>query len=167
MPLLNIRTRAMLAGDLDEVVAIEAESYDFPWSMGIFCDCLRVGYHCRVLLLDERIVGYGIVSTLSCEAHILNLCISREVRRLGLGRELLHGLLGIAAERGIDEVFLEVRPSNRAALALYRSFGFERVGVRHNYYRADAGREDAYVMCAHVAGMNAADRFLPQSGALH
>ena len=157
----------MTADDLDAVVEIESDSYNFPWSVAIFCDCLRVGYQCRVLLLDERVVGYGIVSMLADEAHVLNLCISDKVRGLGLGRELLRHLLETAADRGIDKVYLEVRPSNLAALNLYSSFGFEQVGVRQNYYRADFGREDALVMCAQIAGQTGADSHPAAVGSLH
>lgn len=146
MPLPNLRTRAMTADDVEQVVAIENVSYGFPWSRGIFFDCLRVGYACRVLELDGEIIGYGIVSALVREAHILNVCLAPAFRRLGFGRFLLNELFKVAADKHVREVYLEVRPSNRAALRLYRRFGFEQVGVRRNYYRSGDGREDALVL---------------------
>lgn len=167
MPLVNTRLRAMDGDDLDDVVAIEQSAYEFPWSMGIFCDCLRVGYQCRVLELEGRVVGYGIVSTLSHEAHILNICMSPDVRRMGLARQLLQHLLELAAERGIEQVFLEVRPSNLAALRLYRHFGFVQVGVRQNYYRSTDGREDALVLCSQLETLSRAVPQHSHSTSLH
>jgi len=146
MPLSNLQLRAMTASDLDRILEIETASYGFPWSEGIFNDCLRVGYECRVLEVDGTIVGYGIVSALVREAHILNICLDVAYRRLGLGRHLLEHLLAVASYKNVHEVFLEVRPSNVAALTLYKEFGFDVVGRRHNYYRASDGREDALVL---------------------
>lgn len=149
-PLVNTRLRDMNADDLDEVARIESDAYAFPWSVGIFCDCLRVGYHCRVLHLEERVIGYAILSTLAQEAHILNLCVSTDYRHMGFGRQLLRHLLEIAASRDIEQVFLEVRPSNESALRLYREHGFVQIGVRQNYYRSTDGREDALILCAQL-----------------
>ncbi|MFK8016250.1 MAG: ribosomal protein S18-alanine N-acetyltransferase [Gammaproteobacteria bacterium] len=151
MPLSNLHARAMTAKDLDRVIDIERAAYGFPWSEAIFRDCLRVGYECRVMVLDDEIVGYGILSALVREAHILNLCLDGAHRRLGLGRRLLEHLLSLALGKGVHEVFLEVRPSNVPALTLYRDFGFEQVGRRPNYYRAGAGREDALVLRIEIA----------------
>lgn len=156
-PLVNTRFRDMQADDLDDVVAIEGAAYSFPWSLGIFCDCLRVGYVCRVLELEGRVVGYGIVSVLAEEAHILNLCISPDYRRMGFGRQLLRHLLEMSASSAVRDVFLEVRPSNEAALKLYRQHGFEQVGLRRDYYRAERGREDALVLRSRLAR----DQLLP------
>ncbi len=136
----------MEAGDLDDVVAIENAAYAFPWSLGIFCDCLRVGYLCRVLELEGRVIGYGILSLLAEESHVLNLCISPDYRRMGFGRQLLRHLLELSASREVAQVFLEVRPSNVSALRLYREHGFEQIGLRRDYYRAAEGREDALVL---------------------
>lgn len=146
MPLSSLSLRAMSNADLARVLEIEASSYGFPWSEGIFRDCLRVGYVCRVVVIDDMIVGYGILSALVREAHILNLCLDNRYRRMGLGRRLLEHLLALAMQKNVQEVFLEVRPSNLSALSLYRNCGFEQVGRRHNYYRAREGREDALVL---------------------
>lgn len=146
MPLSSLHARAMTASDLQRVMEIETSAYGFPWSEGIFSDCLRVGYECRVLILDNQIVGYGILSALVREAHILNLCLDKNFRRLGLGRRMLEHLMMLALHKNVQDVFLEVRPSNVAALTLYHNYGFEQVGRRHNYYRAGEGREDALVL---------------------
>lgn len=136
----------MTARDLDDVHAIESAAYAFPWNRGIFSDCLRVGYTCSVLELDGRLAGYSVISAAAREAHLLNLCVSPEMRSRGLGRILLRNAVRSAATLGADRLFLEVRPSNAHALALYRSMGFEAIGRRRNYYRAQCGREDALVL---------------------
>jgi [ribosomal protein S18]-alanine N-acetyltransferase len=138
--------RAMLASDLDGVAAIEASTYLFPWSRGIFSDCLMAGYPCFVLAADECIVGYAILSVAAAEAHILNLCVAEQFQHQGLGRQLLDHLLQLARSLSVERIFLEVRPSNTAAIQLYESAGFSRMGLRKEYYRAINGREDALVL---------------------
>jgi [ribosomal protein S18]-alanine N-acetyltransferase len=138
--------RPMRAGDVPEVVVIERAAYQFPWSEGIFRDCLRVGYVCRVVVAGEEVIGYGVMSVGAGEAHILNLCIAEAHRCRGAGRQLLQSLLECAATAGAAEAFLEVRPSNTTAIRLYLAVGFEQVGMRRGYYQAVNGREDAAVL---------------------
>jgi [ribosomal protein S18]-alanine N-acetyltransferase len=143
-PQVTIRT--MLEPDVSPVVAIERAAYQFPWSEGIFRDCLRVGYVCRVACLDDEVVAYGVMSVGAGEAHILNLCVNAHFRCRGVGRQLLRYLVDRARAAGMGEAFLEVRPSNTAAIRLYQSLGFEQVGIRRGYYQAIGGREDAAVL---------------------
>jgi ribosomal-protein-alanine N-acetyltransferase len=135
----------MAEADVSAVVAIELASYRFPWSEGIFRDCLRVGYVCRVVAHLDTVAGYGIVSTGAAEAHILNLCVRPQLRCRGIGTLLLEDLLKRAAAAGVDTAYLEVRPSNTAAIRLYQAFEFEHIGTRRGYYQAPDGREDAAV----------------------
>ena len=142
-----VRFRAMTPGDVAQVGAVERASYRFPWSEGIFRDCLRVGYLCRVADLDGEIVAYGVVAMGAGEAHILNLCVRADLRGRSIGRQMLMLLLERSRQAGMDAVFLEVRPSNPYAIALYQSVGFVQVGLRKGYYQApDNGREDALVL---------------------
>ncbi len=136
----------MGATDVVDVVALERASYRFPWSEQVFRDCLRVGYECWVLDAAAVVSGYGIMSMGAGECHVLNLCIEPALRRRGAGRALLVALLGRAREAGMEHAFLEVRPSNPGAIALYRALGFEPIGVRRGYYQAEGGREDALVL---------------------
>jgi ribosomal-protein-alanine N-acetyltransferase len=138
--------RPMHELDVPTVVAIERAGYQFPWSEGIFRDCLRVGYTCRVVDCGGEIAGYGIMSVGAGEAHILNVCIREEYRCRGLARKLLLYLLDRARAAGMYEAFLEVRPTNTVASRLYLSLGFEQVGMRRGYYQATVGREDACVL---------------------
>jgi [ribosomal protein S18]-alanine N-acetyltransferase len=138
--------RPMRDTDVLEVIGIERASYQFPWTEGIFHDCLRVAYLSRVAIQDQRIVGYAVMSMGAGEAHILNLCVRAENRRLGVGRSLIRYLLEQAEDAGMAEAFLEVRPSNGIAMVLYQSLGFEQIGTRRGYYQAVGGREDAAVL---------------------
>lgn len=142
----EVAIRAMSGRDVAAVISIERASYQFPWSEGIFRDCLRVGYVCRVACVEEEVVAYGVMSVGAGEAHILNLCVNASFRCRGIGRQLLHYLIERAREAGVIEAFLEVRPSNTAAIRLYQSMGFGQVGTRRGYYQAVGGREDAAVL---------------------
>jgi len=140
------RLRAIREADLDAVMAIERRAYPFPWTRGIFHDCLLAGYPALLALEGETPVGYGVMSIAADEAHLLNLCTAPERQSRGLGRYLLRALLRMARDRGAQRIFLEVRPSNPPALALYHSEGFNEIGRRPRYYPAHNGREDAIVM---------------------
>jgi len=142
----SVDIRPMHELDVPMVVAIERSAYQFPWSEGIFRDCLRVGYICRVVDVGGEIAGYGIMSVGAGEAHVLNLCVREEFRNRGLARRMLTWLLERARSAGMVEAYLEVRPSNTVAARLYHSLGFEQVGVRRGYYQAPGGREDAAVL---------------------
>ena len=144
--LAAVDIRPMNELDVPVVGAIERAGYQFPWSEGIFRDCLRVGYVCRVVEVDGDMAGYGIMSVGAGEAHILNVCLRDEYRCRGLGRKMLLYLLERARIAGMYEAFLEVRPSNTTAARLYHSLGFEQVGIRRGYYQATVGREDAQVL---------------------
>jgi len=142
----DVLIRPMTEADVGAVVALERASYQFPWSEGIFRDCLRVGYICRVIECGGDMAGYGIMSVGAGEAHILNVCMREEYRCRGLARKLMLYLIDRARAAGMHEAFLEVRPSNTVASRLYLSLGFEQVGVRRGYYQATVGREDACVL---------------------
>jgi ribosomal-protein-alanine N-acetyltransferase len=146
LPMPDALLRPMREDDVPAVVAAERDSYAFPWSEPVFRDCLRVGYLCRVLEIDQRVAGYGILSTGAGEAHILNVCVRPEYRCLGLGRRLVTALFDLARAAGAEDLFLEVRPSNTTAIRLYQSLGLAQVGLRRGYYQAANGREDAIVM---------------------
>lgn len=142
----EVTIRPMLEGDIKAVGGLERLAYSFPWSDTIFRDCVRVGYVCRVIELNGEIIGYGVMSMGAGEAHILNLCVRDAYRTRGVGRTLLNHLLARAMSSGMTVAFLEVRPSNVAAIRLYQSMGFLQIGVRRGYYQAIGGREDATVL---------------------
>jgi ribosomal-protein-alanine N-acetyltransferase len=97
-----------------------------------------------VITLDQQIIGYGVMSVVIDESHILNICIHPNWQRRGLGKKLIQRLLKVARQHGAESVLLEVRASNKAAQALYHQMGFTEVGLRRNYYPAqNSTREDA------------------------
>lgn len=141
--------RDMRQVDLPAVTAIELATYEYPWSIGIFRDCLLAGYTSVVLERDGEITGYGIMSVAAGEAHLLNICVAKELRRQGIGQGLLEYLVERAQGFAADRIFLEVRPSNKPALSLYDKLGFQILGVREGYYKARRGNEDAVVLVYH------------------
>ncbi|HEY9531218.1 MAG TPA: ribosomal protein S18-alanine N-acetyltransferase [Burkholderiales bacterium] len=145
------RLAAMHPADLEEVMAIENAIYSHPWTRGNFVDSLRAGYDCRTWRLEGELVGYFILTAAAGEAHLLNLSIAVRHQRSGHGRALLAEAAELARRRGAASLFLEVRPSNLAAQALYTRFGFRRVAIRKGYYPAHAGREDALVLALRLA----------------
>ena len=147
-----VSLRALRESDLNAVMAIELRGYPFPWTRGIFIDCLRAGYPGLAMERDGLLVGYGVLSIAADEAHVLNICIDPLAQSRGLGRQLLRALVQLARDRGAQRVFLEVRPSNTPALALYHSEGFNEIGRRPRYYPAAQGREDAVVMAIELVG---------------
>jgi ribosomal-protein-alanine N-acetyltransferase len=138
--------RPMRVEDLDAVAKIEAEAYEFPWTLGIFRDCLRAGYSCWSLAHPHEIVGYGVLSVAAREAHVLNVCVRPAEQSKGHGRRLMKRLIDLARWHRAERIFLEVRPSNPRAIGLYHDLGFNEIGRRPNYYPAQFGREDALVL---------------------
>ena len=138
--------RAMRDDDVPAIMAVEERSYPFPWTAGIFHDCMRAGYSCHVIEKDGRLAGYGVMSAAAREAHILNVCVAPEQRGQGYGRMLMERMIAQARRLHAEMMFLEVRPSNQVALRLYTQLGFNEIGTRNNYYPAERGREDALLL---------------------
>lgn len=135
----------MIMADLPAVMDIEKCCYRFHWNMVSFEDCLAANYENMVLLCNDDIVGYGIMTVAANECHILNLCIAPGFQRQGYGRSLLQVMIAHAAVLGAEYVILEVRQSNTAAIRMYRSEGFGQIGQRRGYYPDCEGRENALV----------------------
>lgn len=138
--------RTMQIDDLDAIMIIEPQIYPHPWTRGNFSDSISSGYSAWVLLLDEKIIGYALLMMVLDEAHLLNLSIATAYQKQGLGRYLLEHMLQIAKNHQAANMFLEVRPSNISAIALYENIGFNEMAIRRNYYPAANGREDAVLM---------------------
>lgn len=145
-----LRVEPMRPEDLDEVLAIERASFSMPWSRGAFLYEIQQNRvaRCRVMRDDGSIVGYLCVWEIADEIHVTNVAVHPGRRRQGIARALLGGLLAEAQARDVRLIVLEVRPSNREAIALYESFGFRVTGRRRGYYY-DTG-EDALVMEARL-----------------
>ena len=146
-----VELRTMKSSDLKQVIAVEKKAYPHPWTLGIFRDCLRVGYNAWVMTLDNNVIGYGIVLLAPGEAHILNICIDPDYQGKSLGRHLLRHLVEKSHQTDIDMVLLEVRRSNAQAQQLYVSENFHELGVRKAYYPTDKGRVDAIILAKYLA----------------
>lgn len=140
------RIRAMSPEDLDAVMEIETAIYDYPWTRGIFLDCMRVGYQCHVYQQQDEIKAYSVLSIGAAEAHVLTLCVRPNSQNQGLGRIMMEHMIDLASQGGAEAILLEVRPSNSHAIHLYQQLGFNEVGSRPDYYPTPGGREDALIM---------------------
>lgn len=140
-PLLALR--AMTQDDLPQLMELENANYEFPWTEGVFFDCLRVGYSCWGFQHKNELVGYAVMSAAAGEAHILNITIHKRYRGEGLAKRLMQRMQTLANEQGAEMLFLEVRASNTPAINLYTQLGFNEIGYRNGYYPAKRGREDA------------------------
>lgn len=150
------RHRPMQAADVDAVLAIEVRAYSHPWSRGNFIDSIAAGYLSELCCgPDGQPVGYWVAMPGVDELHLLNITVAPDHQRAGLGRALLHRVIACARARGDESLWLEVRPSNAPARALYQTEGFAEVGRRRGYYPADRGREDALVMRLPLAATDA------------
>jgi [ribosomal protein S18]-alanine N-acetyltransferase len=152
----NLQLRPMQMHDLDNVMQIEPTIYSHPWTRGNFSDSLQNGYSGWVLEdmslgKSGEMIGYSLLMIVMDEAHLLNLSVAKHMQKQGLGRYLLEHMCNIAKTHKALTMFLEVRPSNVSAIALYENMGFCEISVRRGYYPADPetsenGREDAILM---------------------
>lgn len=157
--------RPMTSADLDEVLSIESISHLHPWTKGNFSDSLAAGHWAYCIrpeigecvagsFLDPKILwAYCVLFPAVDELHLLNITVSPQLRRLGIGARMMGAIEGVAAQQGMPRIILEVRPSNASALKLYQSLGYEQIGLRKNYYPAEPGsgaREDALVMAKSI-----------------
>lgn len=138
--------RLMTEDDLDAVMAIEEAVYPFPWTRGIFSDCLKIGYLCQVLELNGRVLAYAVMSTAVEEAHLLTIVVDANEQGKGYGKVMLNKMIQMAVSDKAKTMYLEVRTSNKAAIKLYDQRGFNELGIRNNYYPAEKGREDALIL---------------------
>ncbi|MGJ8581450.1 MAG: ribosomal protein S18-alanine N-acetyltransferase [Psychromonas sp.] len=146
----NASIIAMAISDLPDVLKIESAAHSHPWSEKLFMSNFGKRYINHVLLLNEKIVGYFIASYVAGEVTLLNIAIAPEYQGQGLGHVLLSYLQRFSIELAQQEIWLEVRASNQAAITLYERLGFVDVDVRPAYYPADNGREDAIIMCCYL-----------------
>lgn len=139
-------SRLIVEDDLDKIIAIEEAVYPFPWTRGIFYDCLNIGYLCRLLELNGKIVAYAVMSVAVGEAHLLTIVVPDEEQGNGYGKKMLNEMITHAAADNATTMYLEVRTSNKTAIQLYHNRGFNELGIRKGYYPAEKGREDALIL---------------------
>ncbi|WP_246860691.1 ribosomal protein S18-alanine N-acetyltransferase [Noviherbaspirillum sp. UKPF54] len=148
----TMRFEPMKVDDLPEVLVIENDVYPHPWTRGNFLDSMYSGYQTWTLReASGALAGYFLLMLAVDEAHLLNISVRRDLHGHGVGRLQLDKVMALSKENGMQSVLLEVRPSNRRALAVYQHYGFVQIGQRRGYYPAAGGaREDAIVMRFHL-----------------
>ena len=144
--LFNEGFRLMRETDLDDVISIEEAVYPFPWTRGIFSDCINIGYLCLVLEINEKVVAYSVMSVAAGESHLLTIVVAKDEQGKGYGNKMLNEAIRLAAYDNASTMYLEVRTSNKTAIKLYHKRGFNELGIRSNYYPAEQGREDALIL---------------------
>ncbi len=142
--------RVMQEADLPAVMEIENSVYEFPWSEGIFNDCLVNGYLATLYIHQEQIQAYSVAQYVVDECHLLNHCVRQDAQNNGLGAMMVQQLMNQARKNDMGSIFLEVRASNTAAIHLYDKLGFNEIGLRRGYYPASNGREDALVLAHEI-----------------
>lgn len=145
----------MQESDLSAVMINENNAYEFPCSLSNMSNNQK-RYYCVVFEAGVEsnspgeILGHAILSTVADEASVINIAVSPKAQRQRIGYQLMENILQHAQDKGCVEVFLEVRESNRPAFTMYHQFGFNEVGVRHNYYPSKQGREDAILLASYL-----------------
>lgn len=142
--------RIMTVDDLDQVMSLELACFSVPWSREAFENELTKNQLASYLVIEEQgqVVGYCGVWYVMDEGHITNVAVHPEHRKKGLGKALIKALIKEAVLQTIHHLTLEVRVSNQAAIALYKTMGFEEVGIRPKYYMDN--HEDALIMWAEI-----------------
>ncbi|MBW2631347.1 MAG: ribosomal protein S18-alanine N-acetyltransferase [Deltaproteobacteria bacterium] len=144
---VDIETRDMTADDLEDVLSIESVSFPIPWSEGMFLEEMKHSFcHDLVGLVGGQIVGYISFAIVYDEIYLRNLAVHKDWRRRSVASKLLSTMIDISSGMGARYGTLEVRKSNKAALGLYKNFGFVVKGIRPSYY-SDTG-EAALIMWA-------------------
>lgn len=149
---LRVLIEGMNVGDLDNVMVIEGLCFPNPWPRRIFE--MEIESHRAFNLiarLDGVLIGYIISWKIYDEVHILNIAVHPEFREHGIGKQLLQECLYYFRENKAKYAILEVRESNLTAQNLYKKFGFNKIGIRKNYYSDN--EEDAIVMMLVLDGM--------------
>jgi ribosomal-protein-alanine N-acetyltransferase len=141
-----ITLRPMTHDDVAEVAAMEAGLQPRPWSEQVFRDEVDAENRSYFVAAGgDLVVGFAGVMVIEDEAHVTNLLVAEDVRRVGIGRRLMLALIEAAVDLGARHLTLEVRTGNDAARALYSRLGLAPVGVRPRYY----GDDDALILWAH------------------
>jgi len=143
--------RPMTLDDVDTVMHLENQVYQFPWTDRIFKDCIRVGYDCWLAHLENTVVAHAVISVAAGECHMLNLSVTENHQGKGIGKKFIQFLLNIARNKRAQIMMLEVRPSNVRAIKCYNSAGFNEIGCRKDYYPAPNGKEDALLFAKHIS----------------
>lgn len=143
---MDIIIRGMIEEDIDAIVEIEKEVFSTPWSRESFLTEIRENLLAKYIVaeVEKKVVGYGGIWLILTEGHITNIAVKEKYRGLGIGEQLLNGLIVYCVSKEINSMTLEVRKSNIIAQNLYKKYGFIEYGLRPRYYSDN--NEDAIIM---------------------
>lgn len=138
--------REMTASDIEAVYIIECKSFQTPWSIESFYKEINENRLARYYVIEEDglIIAYGGMWIIVDESHVTNIAVLPESRGRGMGNVLVENMIEAAKVLNVVNMTLEVRVTNESAIKLYEKHGFERSGVRPNYYKEN--NEDALIM---------------------
>lgn len=144
-PQTRVHIRWMIRRDMDEVLEIEQESFEFPWAEDDFIRCLRQR-NCIGMVAEqgERVVGFMIYELHKTRLHVLNFAVADDLRRTGVGTQMIEKLIHKLSSQRRTRITLEVRETNLPAQIFFRENGFRAVSVLRDFY--DDSPEDAYMM---------------------
>lgn len=144
-PGIQVQIRWLIRRDMAEVLKIELESFEFPWTEEDFLSCLRqrncIG---MVAECDQRIVGFMIYELHKSKLHILNFGVDADARRMQVGTQMVQKLIDKLSQQRRNEIILEVRETNLDAQLFFKQHNFRAVSILRNHY--DDTTEDAYIM---------------------
>jgi ribosomal-protein-alanine N-acetyltransferase len=140
-----VHIRWMIRKDLQEVLDIENESFEFPWNEENFIRCLRQR-NCIGMVAEHnnQVVGFTIYELAKTQIYVINFAVARQFRGFGVGTQLAEKLIGKLSLQRRNKIVLEVRESNLSAQLFFRKMGFRAVSILHDFYEDTP--EDAYVM---------------------
>ena len=138
----------MTVDDIAQVAEIERQIFSIPWSEKAFRDSMESDNTIYVVAKEnDNVAGYAGMYLSFEEGNITNVAVNPLSRRKGIGEKIVRDILNRAYEKGVRDVFLEVRETNSVAIALYEKIGFKEEGIRKNFY--DKPRENALIMWKH------------------
>lgn len=150
----KVTIRGMLQSDVRAVARHERQLFTDPWPEQIFREDIDSPFsYPFVAEVDGEIAGYAILWVGVDEGHLTNIAVAQKFQRKSVAKRLLTYILRLAASLELAQIILEVRPTNRPAITLYESYGFERLAVRKDYYKNPV--EDCLVMRKLIWGGNA------------
>ncbi len=149
MVMRQVSIRDMQEQDIPFIIDIERMSFSTPWSETSFLnEIYKPRSVAKVVISDERVVGYACIELVADEGHILNMAVHPDYRKTGIAASLVEKIIEESKLRACRLLYLEVRASNYIAKKLYEGFGFKIVGVRKKYYVAP--EEDAVIMLLEI-----------------
>ncbi|MEE9442266.1 MAG: ribosomal protein S18-alanine N-acetyltransferase [candidate division Zixibacteria bacterium] len=142
---LNPQIKEMVLEDLPEILRLERELFSDPWPELAFIEDIESNFsYPFVAHIDNEIIGYAILWIGVEEGHLTNIAVDKKYQRKSVAKKLLSFILRFAWENELKQIFLEVRPSNTAAVTLYESYGFKNLAIQRSYYNNPS--EDCLMM---------------------